>query len=165
MKQIEIERLFRQHYTGMLRLAKSMLYDDEESRDVVSEVFAMLMRLDIMPKNAESYLMRSVRNRCLNLLEHKDVRARFERAYAIEMKQGDMDEDLSSTSIDRQYQQLLAYARRQLPERTFTVFEMRHLHGMKYQEIADKLGISRVMVYKHLTKAMTVIREYQQKIK
>jgi RNA polymerase sigma-70 factor (ECF subfamily) len=37
---------------------------------------------------------------------------------------------------------------------------MRHLQGMKYQEIADELGISRVMVYKHLTQAMEKIREY-----
>jgi RNA polymerase sigma-70 factor (ECF subfamily) len=44
------------------------------------------------------------------------------------------------------------------------VFQMRYLQGMKYQEIADQLGISKVMVYKHLTKAMTIIREYQQKI-
>jgi hypothetical protein len=27
------------------------------------------------------------------------------------------------------------------------------------------LGISRVMVYKHLTKAMTVIKEYQHQLK
>jgi RNA polymerase sigma-70 factor (ECF subfamily) len=34
---------------------------------------------------------------------------------------------------------------------------------MKYQDIANKLGISKVMVYKHLTKAMTTIKEYKQK--
>ena len=31
--------LFRQYYNRMLRLARTMLYDDEESRDVVSEVW------------------------------------------------------------------------------------------------------------------------------
>ena len=84
MKEIEIERLFRQHYDRMIRLARTMLYDDEESRDVVSEVFATLVKTDIMPKNVESYLITSVKNRCLNLLEHKEVRARFEQAYTAE---------------------------------------------------------------------------------
>ena len=57
----------------------------------------------------------------------------------------------------------MVYARRNMTGQTLMVFQMRHLQGMKYQEIADQLGISRVMVYKHLTKAMTTIKEYKQK--
>ena len=62
MKTNEIEILFRQHYNQMIQLARMMLYDDEESRDVVSEVFATLVKTDIMPRNVEDYLMTSVRN-------------------------------------------------------------------------------------------------------
>ena len=36
----EFERIFRQHYDGMFRLARRMLGDDAESKDVVSDVFA-----------------------------------------------------------------------------------------------------------------------------
>ena len=56
MKAKEIERFFRQHYDRMIQLARMMLYDDEESRDVVSEVFATLVKTDIMPRNVEHYL-------------------------------------------------------------------------------------------------------------
>ena len=66
MKTKEIEWLFRQHYNQMIQLARMMLYDDEESRDVVSEVFAALVKTDIVPRNVENYLMTSVRNRCRN---------------------------------------------------------------------------------------------------
>ena len=59
MKEIEIERLFRQHYDRMIRLARTMLYDDEESRDVVSEVFITLINTDILSKNMEDYLIAS----------------------------------------------------------------------------------------------------------
>lgn len=164
MKETEIERLFRQYYNRMIRLARTMLYDDEESRDVVSEVFAALIKTDITPKNVESYLVMSVRNRCLNLLEHKEVRAKFEQAYTMEARllSSNDDESLSVASVEREYEQLMDYARRQLTGQTLMVFQMRHLQGMKYQEIADQLGISRVMVYKHLAKAMTTIREYQK---
>ena len=166
MKTNEIEILFRQHYNQMIQLARMMLYDDEESRDVVSEVFATLVKTDIMPRNVENYLMTSVRNRCRNLLEHKDVRAKFEQLYVTEMKQGSVEEedDMSPMAVERKYEQVITYAKKQLTGQTLMVFEMRHLQGMKYQEIADQLGISKVMVYKHLTKAMTIIREYQQKI-
>ena len=180
MKKEKIEILFRQHYGPMIRLAKRMLYDDEESRDVVSEVFATLIKTNILPKNMEGYLMASVRNRCLNLLEHKDVRAKFEllehkdvrakfeQAYTLEMKQNMVTDDdtISYTSVEQWYQQMMAYAKKHLIGQTLMVFRMRHIDGMKYQEIADQLGISRVMVYKHLTKAMNTItdqsHEYNQ---
>ena len=167
MKKEEIEILFRQHYGPMIQLAKRMLYDDEESRDVVSEVFATLIKTDILPKNMEGYLMASVRNRCLNLLEHKDVRTKFEHAYTLEMKQNaaTADDAISDTSIEQWYQQMMTFAKRNLSEQTLLVFRMRHIDGMKYQEIADQLGISRVMVYKHLAKAMNTIKEYNNQKK
>ena len=167
MKKEEIEILFRQHYGQMIRQAKRMLYDDEESRDVVSEVFVTLIKTDILPKNIESYLMASVRNRCLNLLEHKDVRAKFEQAYTLEMKLNVAtdDDSFSYTSVEQWYQQMLAYAKQHLTGQTLLVFRMRHIDGMKYQEIADRLSISRVMVYKHLAKAMNIIKEYNNQNK
>ena len=167
MKKEEIAILFRQHYGPMLRLARRMLYDDEESRDVVSEVFATLMKTDIQPKNMDSYLMASVRNRCLNLLEHKDVKAKFEQAYTLEIKQDVATDDdaFSYSSVEQWYQQMMAYAKQHLTRQTLLVFHMRHIDGMKYQEIADQLGISRVMVYKHLAKAMNTIKEYNNQKK
>ena len=167
MKKEEIAQLFRQHYGQMFQLARRMIYDDEESRDVVSEVFATLIKTDILPKNIEGYLMASVRNRCLNLLEHKDVRAKFEHAYTLEMKQNVAtdDETFSYTSVEQCYQQMMSFAKRHLSAQTLTVFRMRHIDGMKYQEIADQLGISRVMVYKHLAKAMHTIKEYKNQKK
>ena len=167
MKKEEIAILFQQHYSQMIRLAKRMLYDDEESRDVGSEVFATLIKTDILPKNMEGYLMASVRNRCLNLLEHKDVRAKFEHAYTQEMKQNVATDDdaFSYSSVEQRYQQMMIFAKRNLSEQTLQVFRMRHIDGMKYQEIADQLGISRVMVYKYLAKAMNTIKEYNNQKK
>ena len=64
------------------------------------------------------------------------------------------------TDDDDRLRRVITYAEQNLTEQTLRVFRMRHLQGMKYQEIADELGISRVMVYKHLTQAMEKIREY-----
>lgn len=166
MKVIEIENLFRQHYSQMTKLARTLLYDDEEARDVVSEVFAALIRSDIVPVNIKSYLLMSVRNRCLSILEHKNVRAKFEQAYTLELKSASLPEegDDEYQSLDR-LENLMTYTKQNLTEQTLRVFRMRHLQGMKYQDIADELGISRVMVYKHLTQAMEKIKDYQHKIR
>ena len=167
MKENEIEQLFRQHYAQMAKLARTMLYDDEEARDVVSEVFAALIRSDIVPVNIKNYLLTSVRNRCLSILEYKSVRAKFEQAYTLEMKSASQPAEEGGgeyQSSDR-LRNLMTYAEQNLTKQTLRVFRMRHLQGMKYQDIADELGISRVMVYKHLTQAMEKIKEYQHKIR
>ena len=74
----DMERMFRQHYEKMYNLARSILSDDDESKDVVSEVFTMILADDVvlMPESEEGFLMRSVRNRCLNLIAHKSVKER-----------------------------------------------------------------------------------------
>ena len=167
MKENEIEQLFRQHYAQMAKLARTMLYDDEEACDVVSEVFAALIRSDIVPVNIKNYLLTSVRNRCLSILEHKSVRAKFEQAYTLEMKSASQPAEEGGgeyQSSDR-LRNLMTYAEQNLTKQTLRVFRMRHLQGMKYQDIAVELGISRVMVYKHLTQAMEKIKEYQHKIR
>lgn len=167
MKENEIEQLFRQHYAQMAKLARTMLYDDEEARDVVSEVFATLIRSDIVPVNIKNYLLTSVRNRCLSILEHKSVRAKFEQAYTLEMKSASQpaEEGGGEYQSNDRLGNLMTFAEQNLTKLTLRVFRMRHLQGMKYQDIADELGISRVMVYKYLTHAMEKIKEYQHKIR
>ena len=167
MKENEIEQLFRQHYAQMAKLARTMLYDDEEARDVVSEVFATLIRSDIVPVNIKNYLLTSVRNRCLSILEHKSVRAKFEQAYTLEMKSASQpaEEGGGEYQSNDRLGNLMTYAEQNLTKQALRVFRMRHLQGMKYQDIADELGISRVMVYKYLTHAMEKIKEYQHKIR
>lgn len=159
MDKKEIEELFRQHYGRLLRLARCLLYDDEEARDVVSEVFASLLKpRSIVPSNLAAYLTVSVRNRCLDLLAQKDVRVRFEQAYVQEQSlMESVDED------DERLALLAKFMEHELRPHTMRVFRMRHIEGMKYQEIANTLGISRVMVYKHLSQAMEQLKDYISK--
>ena len=44
MTREEFENIYRQHYAKMYRLARTMLYDVDESKDVVSDIFARLLR-------------------------------------------------------------------------------------------------------------------------
>ena len=44
----DIEQLFRQHYAKMYNLARCILSDDDESEDVVSEVFAQILADDVV---------------------------------------------------------------------------------------------------------------------
>ena len=59
MTKKEFEDIYRQHFAKMYRLARTMLYDADESKDVVSDIFARLLREKYQPQQnqTEGYLM------------------------------------------------------------------------------------------------------------
>ena len=75
-KRAAIEQLFRQHYVRLRQIANRLLHDDEEGKDVVSDVFTRLIQSDILPAKdkVESYLSASVRNRCLDMIAHQQYK-------------------------------------------------------------------------------------------
>ena len=65
----------------MYHLALTLLFDEAESKDVVSDVFASLLSGTVLMRadNAKAFLLASVHHRCLNVLQHKKVQERFAR--------------------------------------------------------------------------------------
>ena len=55
-----LERLFRQNYSGMIRLASVLLRDDSEAEDVVLDVFERLTRMESSASITTGYLMTAV---------------------------------------------------------------------------------------------------------
>lgn len=157
MTKQEIESLFKAHYTRMYRLAASILYDEDESKDVVSEVFTRLLSTDVTLRenSAEAYLLAAVRNRCRNVMEHKQVRERFQRLLS-------SDAVLPTVGEGEQLRmaELLQHMEEHLPKLSLQIFRLRYLQEMTGQEVADALGISRQTVHNHLRKSIEQIRAF-----
>ena len=151
--------MFRQHYEKMYNLARSILSDDDESKDVVSEVFTTILADDVvlMPESEEGFLMRSVRNRCLNLIAHKGVKERVAKLLI-----DDADVILSDETDGRLEQLMLLIEDLEPPIRK-QIFRLRYLKEMSYQEVANKVGVSKVTVFNHLSQAMEWIRKQLKK--
>ena len=152
----DIEQLFRRHYEKMYNLARCILSDDDESKDVVSDVFTQILvdNIVLLPESDEGYLMRSVRNRCFNLITHKSVKERVAKALL-----DDADVILSEETDERLEQLMLLIDNLEPPIRKL-IFHLRYLQDMSYQEVADKVGVSKVTVFNHLSKAMDWIKEH-----
>ena len=161
MTKREIETLFKTHYTRMYRLAASILYDEDESKDVVSEVFARLMDSDVTlrPDTAEAYLLMGVRNQCRNVMERKQVRERFLRLLSEEAT-----EPTITNSEQLRMTELMQYVEEHLPPLSQQIFRLRYLREMTCQEVADTLGISRMTVHNHLKESVEQIRVYFKSI-
>lgn len=147
--------MFRQHYEKMYNLARYLLSDDDESKDVVSEVFTTILANNavLMPESEEGFLMRSVRNRCLNLIAHKGVKERVTKLLI-----DDADVILSDKTDGRLEQLMLLIEDLEPPIRK-QIFRLHYLKEMSYQEVADKVGVSKVTVFNHLSQAMDWIKE------
>ena len=65
----QMEQLFHDHYERMYRLAFALLHDNDVAKDVVSDVFSRLWDKQLIPDQA--YLMRSVKNACINIIAKK----------------------------------------------------------------------------------------------
>ena len=180
----QIESLFKTHYTQMYHLALTLLFDEAESKDVVSDVFASLLsgkaaikreqsdagissaeREQARPKvkvviradKAKAFLLASVHHRCLNVLQHKQVQERFARLLT-----EDADTLISDNTAEEQMQmeELMRYVRDNLSPMEQNIFRLRYLREMTCQEVAEALIVSRQTVHTHLKQTVEKIRKY-----
>ena len=141
----------------MYRLAMSLLYDEDESKDVVSDVFASLLdgSMTFSSDNARGFLLTCVRNSCINVIRHKRVRERFAGLYSTS---GEPLADGPDDTI--MLAELRDYINKQLPPLTCRIFTLRYLQDMTCQQIADAVGVSRVTVHHHLSQSLEKINAY-----
>ena len=153
-----IEKLFRQHYRQMYRLATMLLHDDAESKDVVHDIFAHLLResQDLREETAEHYLLTSVRNRCLNVIRSRKIQERVEHLYLLDI-------DTTITPTERLEEELKALYKGigQLEPPVCRDIILQHFRDkVTFKEIANRLGVSETTVYKHLRRALNQLRTH-----
>lgn len=149
----DIERLFKTHYPAMHRLAMLILHDEDVARDIVHDVFEWLLNASLTDVSGQ-YLLRAVRNRCLNYFRSLTARERIKELYAIDEQEIDAEDWPDDDTIA----QIHSTVSNDLTDACRRVVELRFTDGMSYKEIAAALGISEVAVYKHLRHAIDVLR-------
>jgi RNA polymerase sigma-70 factor (ECF subfamily) len=148
MEREAVRQLFVEHYAKMLRVARTLLYDEQESEDVVGDVFERLLNREQVLKatTEEHYLLTSVRYQCLKRLRH----ARLKREVDFAEAPADEDERLAD---------IVEFVVSHLSRQEQRIFNMRFTDGCTYEEIAAEEGISRVAVWKHLAHIITLIKQ------
>lgn len=154
-KRNDIELLFRAHYAQMHRIAAALLHDDELARDIVHDVFVTLLdgSHDIIVSGG--YLMKAVKNRCLNHIRDCEIHQRIANFYFLDDGEYDSegwpDEETISCLGDLIETDISPQARR--------VIDLRFKAGMPFSKIAAEMGISETAVYRHLRHALILIRQ------
>lgn len=139
----------------MYHLARCILMDDAEIKDVVSEVFEQLLErpVVIVPKSETGYLMQAVRNRCRNVIAHKSMKERVKRLLI------DDETSLSMMADDGIISRLAELIQQLEPPLRRQIVTLRFAEEQTYQEVASTLGISKVTVYNHLSAALRQLKQ------
>jgi RNA polymerase sigma-70 factor (ECF subfamily) len=153
------EALFRATYPQLVGVTRSIVRDADVAEEIVQDVLLELWRRReglVVEDSLRAYLFRATRNRALNHLRHIAVERRGEPFVRGESTVSPRaDARLSASEIEVAIRDAVAT----LPDRCREVFELSRLHGLKYSEIAQTLGISIKTVEAQMGKALRVLRE------
>ena len=149
------ERLFKDSYPHMYRMAFSLVGNAEDAKDAVNQVFTQMWRgkPQVSQDSVRGYLLAATRNQCLHLLRQRQLQRK-------------MEEDLKrepQESRDEEREELLQ-ALQQVIENNLTeqdrrVLQLHYDEEMTYAETASALGISAAAVNKHITRSLFKIRQ------
>lgn len=151
----KFERLFKDNYPHMYRMAFSLVENADDAKDAVHQVFAQIWRgkPQISEDSIRGYLLAATRNQCLHMLRSRQLQRKME-----EELQRETEEALSEER-EELLQQLRQVINDNLTEQDRRVLQLHYEEEMTYQETASVLGISASAVNKHITHSLFKIRK------
>ncbi len=152
------DTLFDACYAPLCAYAAQMvsLHDAE---DTVQNLLMWLWdnrRSVVVKTSLQQYLYTAVRNRCLTLITHEQVRRRVIDAIGVTL------EEQSEIPEYGTVEELVARLDSEidaLPESYRVAFQMCRFSGKSYKEIAAELGVSDKTIYYRIRRALEILRE------
>ena len=149
------ERLFKDSYPLMYRMAFSMVENADDAKDAVNQVFTQMWKgkPKVSDDSVRGYLLAATRNQCLHILRQRQLRREME-----EQLQRDEAErqDEEREELMRELQRIIDD---NLTEQDKRVLQLHYDEEMTYAETATVLGISTAAVNKHITRSLAKIRK------
>jgi len=155
----EFEKLFRDYFKPLVAFAKKYTSDIDAAKEIVHDVFVNLWnkreQIDIQ-KSVKSYIYTSAYNRSLNYLRDQK---KFDFNQSVESSMENnfswsFEENMDAIELEEKINKTID----NLPEKCRQVFMLSRFEGLKYHEIADKLGISVKTVEGQISKALAVLK-------
>lgn len=163
-------KLFMEYHDRYVAIARSYVRDEAAAEDIVSECFTTFWdrRGSIELKSSpEAYILKSVKNRCLNWLRDNSrllnaegpmdpevnakVRAMLSEIAVIENNEMG---DIFSSEVEGIFRRFLD----DIPDLSRDIFLSSRFEDLTYDEIAAKYGVSPRKVKREIQKALEILR-------
>jgi RNA polymerase sigma-70 factor (ECF subfamily) len=164
---MRFNKLVKRHRDRIYTFARYMLGNREDAEDVTQEVLVALWKSlgDLDPQGITPWLMRVTRNACIDMYRR---RATFSKFVQVDSEDVGFDRALSTEPApdrvveahevhDRIMKEIL-----QLPETQRSAIIMREIQDLRYDTIAEALGIPLNSVKVYIHRARRSLRERLQ---
>ena len=164
--QEAFKRFFVHFYPKLLSLACRFV-DEQAAKDLVQDIFIFYweQKQQIDVNSVQSYLFKSLQNRCLNYLKHQKVieeynaKIRIAEARIAFLNDRTDTNDVLKQVIDWDIREQIEASVKKLSPKEAEVFRLCYYEDLPHKEIADKLGISPRTVAVHVRNAVLFLRE------
>ena len=161
------KRLYDDHYVMLCKVAFAYLKDDFLSQTIVEDLMIHIYEKRdtiIITTSLSSYLVRSVRNRCVNYLQskHEKTVVNFSDTNVPDdwlLSISDPNDDPLATVLENELEQSIRQAIEQLPDECRKVFVKSRFEDKKYETIAAEMNISVNTVKYHIKNALSQLRK------
>lgn len=157
------KQVFSSCYEGLCHYAYTILRDADEAEDVVQSMFMKLWerRKDLEIKDAlKGYLFRAVHNQCLNNIEHRAVKKKYQDDNLESISSSVQHSETFPNELDEKIKKIVD----SLPQQCRTIFIMSRYEELPHAEIAKNLNISVNTIQNQICKALKILREELKEI-
>lgn len=156
----DFENLFRLYYQDLCSYAHHFLKDSAAAEEIVQDIFFKLWEKREQLKvttSIKAYLFQSTRNRCLNVIKHIDIRENYKQQNEQVRKSSELEgfDEMEVSELQDKIQVAIS----KLPPERQKIFMLSRYEGLRYKEIAKKLGLSPKTVENQMGRALKFLRE------
>lgn len=165
--QKSFSQIYSLYFVKLTRFSQAYVISEEDAENIVQDIFLYIWEhpeLFQTVQNMDAFLFTLVKNRCLNFLKHSfyvnEKKKTLQVAEEEELKMNmysleQFDESrLSITDMENRIDSVID----KLPERCREIFILSRMEGLKYMEIAERLGISVNTVENQMSIALRKLR-------
>jgi len=155
-EQCTLEMLAKEFRLPLLQYFQRRIRDHDEAEDLVQETFVRLIKRGNIAalEGLRSYLFETASSVVVDHVRRQRSRQGDRHQPFDPLLHGGEDFSAEHVLIGQQARTRAARALRELPVRTRAVFVLRRVEGMRYQQIATRLGISLSLVEKEMARAV-----------
>jgi RNA polymerase sigma-70 factor (family 1) len=158
--ELAFAELYNRYRKKVYSYSLKILKYPDRAEDIVHEVFLTLWQQDNLASilNLDAYLKVVTRNQTLKLLRRQQLELKSNKNMFVAWQEVHNETEQEILLHDT-YEQLRNGVE-QLPPQQKKVYQLCREEGLKYEEVAEQLSISRLTVKTHMQHALRFLRAY-----
>ncbi len=158
--KVVFDFVFHYYYSGLCAFSEKITGSAQAAEDIVQDMFVSLWvrhRRITITTSLKNYLFTAVKNRSLDYLKHENKKS--QKLAGLSKGSAPAENFSIYWFAESELQSLVESSLEKLPPRTREIFEMSRFKGLKNQEIADSLGLSKRSVELQVSNALRQLRQ------